>query len=140
MPLKAARERRDEARRLIAARGDPSEKRNAERAAISDTFEAIAREYLQRKSKGLSARTYTKKLGRFEAFAFPYLGKLPITSIAASQLLGALRRIEVAYPWQSHEDARATHRAALASGGRPPPRSSAPYCVRSLSIPIAANE
>jgi hypothetical protein len=33
VPLKAARERRDEARRLIAARVDPSEKRKTERAA-----------------------------------------------------------------------------------------------------------
>jgi hypothetical protein len=32
VPLKAARERRDEARRLIAARVDPSAKRKAERA------------------------------------------------------------------------------------------------------------
>jgi integrase len=94
VPLKSARERRDEARRLIAARVDPSAKRKAERAATSDTFEAIAREYLELKSKSLSARTYDKKLGRFEAFAFPFIGKLPITSIAAPQLLAALRRIE----------------------------------------------
>ncbi|WP_129649535.1 tyrosine-type recombinase/integrase [Peristeroidobacter agariperforans] len=94
VPLKSARERRDEARRLIAARVDPSAKRKAERAATSDTFEAIAREYLELKSKNLSARTFAKKLGRFEAFAFPFIGKLPITSIAAPQLLAALRRIE----------------------------------------------
>lgn len=94
VPLRSARERRDEARRLIAARVDPSAKRKAERAATSDTFEAIAREYLELKSKSLSARTYIKKLGRFEAFAFPFIGKLPITSIAAPQLLAALRRIE----------------------------------------------
>jgi hypothetical protein len=62
---------------LIATRVDPSENRKAERAASSDTLEAIAREYLQLKSKSLSARTYAKKLGRFEAFAFPSLGKLP---------------------------------------------------------------
>lgn len=94
VPLRSARERRDEARRLIAARVDPSAKRKAERTATSDTFEAIAREYLGLKSKSLSARTFAKKLRRFEAFAFPFIGKLPITSIAAPQLLAALRRIE----------------------------------------------
>lgn len=94
VPLKTARERRDEARRLIAAKVDPSAKRRAEQAARSDTFEAIAREYLDMKAKSLSTRTYERKLGRFEAFAFPYIGKLPITSIAAPQLLAALRRIE----------------------------------------------
>lgn len=46
------------------------------------------------KATSLSARTYEKKLGRFEVFAFPHIGKLPIASIAASQLLAALRRIE----------------------------------------------
>lgn len=94
VPLKIARERRDEARRLIAANVDPSAKRKAEQAARTDTFEAIAREYLDMKAKGLSARTYERKLGRYEAFAFPYIGKLPIASIAAPQLLAALRRIE----------------------------------------------
>jgi integrase len=94
VPLKDARERRDEARRLIAAKVDPSAKRKAEQAARSDTFEAIAREYLDMKARSLSARTYERKLGRYEAFAFPYIGKLPITSIAAPQLLAALRRIE----------------------------------------------
>lgn len=94
VPLKTARERRDEARRLIAAKVDPSAKRRAEQAARSDTFEAIAREYLDLKAKSLSPRTYERKLGRFEAFAFPYIGKLPITSIAAPQILAALRRIE----------------------------------------------
>jgi hypothetical protein len=38
LPLKSAHERRDEARRLISARVDPSAKRKAERAACSDTF------------------------------------------------------------------------------------------------------
>jgi hypothetical protein len=47
VPLRSTSERRDEARRLIAACVDPSAKRKAERAATSDTFEAIAREYLR---------------------------------------------------------------------------------------------
>ncbi len=94
VPLKSARERRDEARRQLAAGVDPSAKRQAERAAHADTFEAIAREYLELKAKSLSARTYAKKLGRFEAFAFPYIGKLPIKAITAVQLLTALRRVE----------------------------------------------
>ncbi len=57
VPFKTARERRDEARQLIAARVDPSVKRKAERAATADTFEAIAREYWELKATSLSART-----------------------------------------------------------------------------------
>src|SRR5215467_4177756 len=44
--LKRAREKRDDARRLVADGIDPSAKRKAEKAAQSDTFEAIAREWL----------------------------------------------------------------------------------------------
>jgi hypothetical protein len=44
--LGLARERRDDARKLVAKGVDPSAKRKAEKAAQSDTFEAVAREYL----------------------------------------------------------------------------------------------
>jgi hypothetical protein len=43
--LKRARERCQDARRLIAERIDPSAQRKAEKAAVQDTFEALAREY-----------------------------------------------------------------------------------------------
>jgi integrase len=94
IPLKLARERRDEARKLLAQRVDPSAKRKAERAAQADTFEAIAREYLELKARSLDARTRERKLSRLEALAFPWLGKQPIATIGAPQLLAVLRRIE----------------------------------------------
>jgi Arm DNA-binding domain len=47
VPLKRAREKRDEARRVVADGVDPSAKRQAERAASADTFQAIAAEWLQ---------------------------------------------------------------------------------------------
>jgi hypothetical protein len=68
VPLKTARERRDEARRLVADGGDPSAKRRAERAARADTFEALAREWLEMQGKTLGDRTLKKKTERFEAF------------------------------------------------------------------------
>ena len=43
--LKQARDRRDEARKLVAAGVDPSEQRKVEATAAADTFEAIAREW-----------------------------------------------------------------------------------------------
>jgi integrase len=92
--LKIARERREDARRLMAAGVDPSAKRKAERAARADTFEAIAREWLTLKSKSLTERTYEKRLSRFEAFVFPYVGKRPIATITAPDLLTAFKRVE----------------------------------------------
>jgi Arm DNA-binding domain len=72
--LKQAREQRDEARKLIAAKVDPSAKRKAERAAQSDTFEAITREWLDVKAQGIDERTRAKRLARFETFVFPLIG------------------------------------------------------------------
>lgn len=92
--LKLARERRDEARRLLAANVDPAEKRKAEKLARPDTFEAIAREFLSLKSKSLNARTSALKMARLESFIFPRIGKQPITKVTAPQLLAALRVIE----------------------------------------------
>jgi hypothetical protein len=53
--LKDARDKRDEARRLIAANVDPSAKRRAEKSARADTFGAVADEWLESKKATLSA-------------------------------------------------------------------------------------
>jgi integrase len=92
--LKDARERREDARRLILSGGDPSAQRQAQRAARADTFEALAREWLEVQAKSLGPRTLRKKTERFEAFVFPYLGKKPITELKATEILAALKRIE----------------------------------------------
>ena len=92
--LKVARDRCDEARRLVADGADPSAKRRAERAARADTFEALAREWLEMQGKTLGDRTLQKKTERFEAFVFPYLGKRPISEIKAADVLAVLKRIE----------------------------------------------
>lgn len=55
VPLKLARERRNKFRRQLFDGIDPSEQRKAEKVAISDTFEAIAREWL-----ALQAKTDTR--------------------------------------------------------------------------------
>ena len=95
VPLKTARELREEARKLLAAGGDPGVQRKVELTIQGDTFEAVAREWLEMQSKANDARTYIKKKGRFEVFAFPYLGKTPINHIKAPDLLAVLRKIEV---------------------------------------------
>src|ERR1700730_3786430 len=46
VPLKLARERREGARRLVADGIDPSAKRQAEKTARGNTFEAVAREWI----------------------------------------------------------------------------------------------
>lgn len=109
--LKDARERRDEARRQVAAGVDPSaarKEKKLERAAeqevqrlvaegkpLPGSFEAVAREWVERVhtvkvSAGHAART----LVRFEKDAFPWIGRQPLAAIDAPELLRCLRRVE----------------------------------------------
>jgi hypothetical protein len=92
--LKRAREKRDDARKLVADGVDPSAKRQAERATHSETFEAIAREWLELQSKSLAAETMEILGTRLKSFLYPYVGTRPVASITAQELLAALRRIE----------------------------------------------
>jgi Arm DNA-binding domain len=61
--LKRAREKRDEARRLIADGIDPNVQRKAERAASTETFEAIGREWLAHRAKTTAAITQQRRHG-----------------------------------------------------------------------------
>ena len=97
--LRAVRDKRDQARRLIAQGVDPSAARKAEKASRSEIvvngFEAVAREWhatihLAQVSAGHAART----LIRLEQDVFPWVGGLPVGEIKAPQLLQAMRRIE----------------------------------------------
>ena len=94
VPLKRAREKRDEARRLVADGIDPSAKRQAEKAAQVDTFEAIGREWMELQRKRLTPRTFERNLRFLEEFLYPYLGRSPIATIKAPELLAVLKRVE----------------------------------------------
>ena len=92
--LKRAREKRDEARRLIADDIDPSAQRKAQRAALLDTFEGVAKEWLALQSKLLAPETISILGQRLNSALYPHLGSRPVASITAQELLVALRRIE----------------------------------------------
>jgi integrase len=88
------REKRDDARKLVADGVDASAKRQAERATHAETFEAIGREWLELQSKSLAAETMEILGTRLKSFLYPYVGSRPVASITAQELLTALRRIE----------------------------------------------
>lgn len=92
--LKRAREKREEARKLLADGIDPGAKRQAERTANPDTFEAIAREWLAQTEAKRVATTNATIKERMEADLLPYIGLRPINDIKAPELLAALRRVE----------------------------------------------
>lgn len=96
--LADAREKRDDARRLLAAGIDPSAQRKADKrdAAIrnANSFEAVAREWYDKHSKKLRPRSAAKVWRRLEADLFPDLGATPINEIEPPALLAAISRVE----------------------------------------------
>jgi integrase len=92
--LATARKRRDEERRLIAERVDPSAMRREKRDASANTFELIGREWFERfKSKWTAGHAVTV-LSRMDNNLFPFIGSKAIRDITAPDLLAVLRKIE----------------------------------------------
>jgi integrase len=95
--LKSAREKRDQARELLANGIDPSENRKAIKSARAESsansFEVIAREWGAKK-----VETWAEKNNRskrmLERNVFPWLGSKPISDILPKDILDCLRRVE----------------------------------------------
>lgn len=107
--VEEAREERTAARKALKVGIDPSAKKQAEKVATSDTFKAVAEEWLSLQ-KDLSDDTVEQYRARFESYLFPELGSLPIRDVTPPVLLATLRRIEAR---GRHETA---HRARAAAG------------------------
>lgn len=92
--LARAREKRDEARRLLDKGIDPSAARKAAREYRPETFELVAREW-HGKQKPVWSESHARiTLRRLEHDIFPRLGSRPIGEITPPELLGVLRRVE----------------------------------------------
>ena len=98
VPLKAARDRRDEARKQIANGIDPGEHRkankNARADAVANSFEAVAREWFTKMLPTWTPDHADKIIKRFERDVFPWIGDKPIADLKAPELLTVTRRIE----------------------------------------------
>jgi len=91
--LAEARKRCEEARRQIAQGVDPSKARQDEKAA-KETFELVAREWLEKFGASMTERSAGEILRRLERDVFPWVGSRPINAIAAPEFLSVVRRIE----------------------------------------------
>lgn len=96
--LKDARERRDDARKLLANEVDPAENRKQQKAAkaerAANSFEVVAREWIAKNTPTWAATHTSKIVRRLEMYVFPWLGGKPIAEITAPELLSMARRIE----------------------------------------------
>jgi integrase len=93
--LRRAREKRDEARRLVADAIDPSARRQADKAALGNTFEVVAREWLDLVKDSIKASTFERERSQLERFVFPELGDRPVSHLTTPEILGVLKKIEV---------------------------------------------
>lgn len=94
--LRLAREKREEARALLADGIDPGEHRKAEKAAgmerAANSFEVIAREWLGRQTW---VEHYRVKVEAWMANdVYPYIGGRPVAELSASEFLRVGRRME----------------------------------------------
>jgi integrase len=96
--LAAAKAASDAARKELASGIDPSvakQQRSRESATTGDdTFETLARTWLEKRSKVLNQKYAAQILRRLEADIFPQIGRRPIREIEAPEILSALRKVE----------------------------------------------
>lgn len=96
--LADARDGRAEARRTLAAGGDPAEqKKEAKRLAIlksENSFEAIAREWFEKRKHGWAESSANTTLKRLERHILPKLGPRPVAEITPPEVLSVLRVVE----------------------------------------------
>jgi integrase len=113
--LAEARERREQARKHVAAGLDPGQQRRAEKLALAErtenTFAAVAQEWFGLFSPKWVETHATKVLGRLENDLVPWLGARPVRDITAPEVLSVLRRI-------ASRGADETARRALQDCGR----------------------
>ena len=96
--LAEARLKREEARKIVASGGDPSEQKQVERQAkkinIDNTFKAIALEWHEYKRPNWSKGYAEDLMEAFENDIFPDIGKRPVAEIKPLEMLTSLRKLE----------------------------------------------
>lgn len=96
--LAKARQRREQARELLADGIDPSQNKREEKQtrieAAAFTFEAVAREWLQKTEANRATSTQEKITTWLVQHVFPYLGNTPISAIGPRDVLLTVQKIE----------------------------------------------
>ena len=89
--LAQARDKRDDARKLLAQEIDPGAQRKQDKIerklAQENTFEAVARDWMKTKGKEWTDGYAAKTRACLERHAFPSMGSKPIKEITAPELL-----------------------------------------------------
>lgn len=96
--LQTARKKRDKAHEQLSEGLDPGVIKRAEKYALNlasqSTFEAVAREWLDKTKANRAEITQSKVRSWLERDVFPFVGKMPIGDLGPRDVLGALRHME----------------------------------------------
>jgi integrase len=96
--LADARERRAQARKVLAAGNDPGETRKEAKRLVTlkgaNSFEVVAREWFEKRKHEWATSSADTNLARLERHILPRLGQRPIADIAAPEVLSMLRLVE----------------------------------------------
>jgi integrase len=95
--LAKARERREDARRLLANGIDPTAHKQAEKtaqSALAHTFEELAREWYAYNSPRWAISTAAKALQYMEADIIPVIGQRPVKEVTRPELVALVRKVE----------------------------------------------
>lgn len=103
--LADARQRRDEAKRLLAAGTDPSHQKKVEaaRARIdeNETFRTVAMEWIAKNEREGLAEITLSKIRWLLDKAYPKIGNRPVAKITAQEVLVVLRSVEASGRYES---------------------------------------
>jgi integrase len=95
--LAGARQRRDDERATLRVGTDPAALRKARKLAANlaaeNSFEAIAREWLETKIAEWVPATGARIRAWFEQHVFPWIGATPIAELEAPEVLAMLRKV-----------------------------------------------
>lgn len=97
--LKVARERCDDARKLLRDSVDPGQDRKVAKLkraqAVENTFESVGRAWYQKELSGWTSKGHAERVLRLlERDVYPHLGSRPIADIEGPEVLAMLQRME----------------------------------------------
>lgn len=96
--LAEARAKREDAKRILAAGGDPGQEKQAKKQskamAVSNSFERLALEWHAHKKPNWSAGYADDILEYLKKDIFPYIGNRAVTEIKPADMLAVLRKME----------------------------------------------
>lgn len=96
--LSDARERRDEARRKLAAGLDPVAEKKADllakQIAADNTFKSVAEEWVTKNEREGRAEITVDKIRWLLSMAYPMIGDRPVSAISPQEVLTVLRKVE----------------------------------------------